>query len=182
MTPTLSSRFLLICFCVICIQIGYSNDSFDTYHNNAKNSNVFVYTNSLKDKSLQGQIDFITELLTLSNYIIKKIDVYQTLSNYAKVFHVKLEPNIGVFIFVRWDKKKKENFIANKLIDPGVYYSLKVAKEIMRKQTDQRSFGVEDIALQAPDQEKINVEEIRKFRQEFELHEKEKQLQKIKVE
>ena len=41
------------------------------------------------------------------------------------------------------------------MIDQEVYYNLKVAKEIMRQQTDKEAFNVEDVALQAPDQEKI---------------------------
>ena len=64
------------------------------------------------------------------------------------------------FIFIRWDKKKKENYVANKMIDQGVYYNLKAAKEIMRQQTDKTAFNVEDAALQAPDQEKITKEDL----------------------
>ena len=87
--------------------------------------------------------------------------------------------NEGGFVFVRWDKKKKENYVANKMIDPGIYYSLKASKEIMRKQTKKASFGVDDIAIQAVDQEKIKSEEIEQFRQEYDLQQKEKELKKI---
>ena len=45
----------------------------------------------------------------------------------------------------------------------GVYYNLKAAKEIMRKQTD-KEFAVEDAALQAPDQEKITTDELEGLR------------------
>ena len=39
------------------------------------------------------------------------------------------------------------------MIDPGVYYNLKLARELMRKQTNKATFDVEDAALQAGDQE-----------------------------
>ena len=99
------------------------------------------------------------------------------------MFRVKLDSdNEGGFIFVRWDKKKKENFIANKLIDPGIYYSLKASKEIFREQTKNQSFGIEDIALQAKDQEKINESELEQYRQEYDMQEKEKEVNKINAE
>jgi hypothetical protein len=49
----------------------------------------------------------------------------------------------------------------------------------MRKQTEKASFGVDDIAIQAVDQEKIKSEEIEQFRQEYDLQQKEKELKKI---
>ena len=69
---------------------------------------------------------------------------------------MKLDSVNGGFIFIRWDKKKKEHYVANKLIDPGLYYNLKAAKVIMQKQTNKASFGVDDISIQPPDQEKIS--------------------------
>ena len=83
----------------------------------------------------------------------------------------------GGFVFVRWDKVKKENFIANKMIDPGVYYNLNAAKEIMRKQTDKANFTVDDVALQAPDQEQINSADLDELRAEFDLKNEEKRLE-----
>ena len=65
------------------------------------------------------------------------------------------------------------------MIDPGIYYSLKASKEIMRKQTEKGSFGVDDIAIQASDQEIIKSEELEQFRQEYDLQEKERELKKI---
>ncbi len=173
-------QILLVTTCLICSSFIQAQGDYNDDDTN--DSQELAHINPLNDKNLIGQTNFVKELLTLSGYIIKKIEVYQTLPNHAKVFQVKLEPNIGAFIFVRWSKEKKENFIANKLIDSEIYYNLNASKEIMRKQTEQDSFGVEDIALQAPDQEELSVEEVEKFRQEFQLQEKEKELQKIKEE
>ena len=90
---------------------------------------------------------------------------------------MKLDSVIGGFVFIRWDSKKKENYVANKMIDPGVYFNLKAAKEIMRKQTDKAYFSVEDVLPQAPDQEQINIGELNQFREEFELKEEEKRVE-----
>ena len=81
-------------------------------------------------------------------------------------------------MFVRWDKVKKENYVANKMIDPGVYFNLKAAKEIMRKQTNKANFSADDAALQAPDQEQINATDLEEFRAEFDLKNEEKKLLK----
>ena len=58
-------------------------------------------------------------------------------------------------MFIRWDKKKKEHYLANKMIDPGLYYNLKAAREIMRKQTIQANFTADDMSIQANDQDKM---------------------------
>ena len=115
--------------------------------------------------------------MDLAGYNPEKIEIYQTLPNRAKVFRVKLDSVNGGFVFIRWDSKKKENYVANKMIDPGVYFNLKAAKEIMRKQTDKAYFSVEDVLPQAPDQEQINIGELNQFREEFELKEEEKRLE-----
>ena len=49
------------------------------------------------------------------------------------------------------------------MIDPGVYYNLKSAQEIMRKQTQNASFSIEDGSLQASDQQKIGNEDLMNF-------------------
>ena len=64
------------------------------------------------------------------------------------------------------------------MIDPGLYYNLKAAKEIMRKQTDKDFFGVEDGALQAPDQEKISAEDLEGLRGLYEEKQEERKLKK----
>ena len=64
------------------------------------------------------------------------------------------------------------------MIDPGLYYNLKAAKEIMRKQTDKDFFGVEDGALQAPDQEKISTEDLKGLRGLYEERQEERKLKK----
>jgi len=87
-----------------------------------------------------------------------------------------LDSVTGGFVFVRWDKVKKENYIANKLIDPGVYYNLNAAKEIMRKQTQKAYFEVKDVLPQAPDQEQISEESLEGLREEFDLKNEEKKL------
>ena len=53
------------------------------------------------------------------------------------------------------------------MIDSEIYYNLNAAKEIKRKQTDKESFGIEDIAIQASDQEEITKEEIIILREEY---------------
>ena len=157
------------------------DDSY--FEDESEDYEEFEYLSPLNDKTLEGQKFFVKELLDLSGYILKSIEVYQTLPNNAKVFRIKLKANEGGgFVFVRWDKKKKENFIANKLIDSRFYYNLKASKEIMRKQTELKSFGTNDIALQAEDQEKLNKREIEQLRQEFNLKEKEKEVKKLNLE
>ena len=129
---------------------------------------------SLYDNSSIGQTFFVEDLLKIAGYKAEKIQIYQTLPNNARVFRVKIDSVSGGFIFVRWDKDKNENYVDNKLIDPGIYFNLNAAKEIMRKQTEKANFGVDDIAIQAPDQEQIGSEELTQFREEFKLKEEEK--------
>ena len=62
------------------------------------------------DPSLETQTAFVSELLYVAGYVPEKIEVYQTLPNYAHVFRVKLDSVNGGFIFVRWDKNKKNIF------------------------------------------------------------------------
>ena len=138
-----------------------------------------TYLEPINDKSDEGQKIFVEELLDLAGYMLDEIEIYQRLPNYAKVFRVKYdEKSKGGFIFIRWDKKNKENYVANKLIDPGLYYNLKAAKEIMRKQTNKDFFGVEDGALQAPDQEKISTEDLKGLRGLYEEKQEERKLKK----
>ena len=138
------------------------------------------YIEPISDPSAQGQRFFVEDLLDIAGYVPEKIDIYQTLPNSARVFRIKLDSINGGFVFVRWDKAKKENYVANKMIDPGVYYNLKAAKEIMRKQTDKATFSKEDVALQAPDQEQINSTELKEMRAEFDLKNEEKRLEEEK--
>ena len=136
------------------------------------------YLEPLNDPSADGQRFFVQDLLDIAGYVPERIQIYQTLPNQARVFRVKLDSVNGGFVFVRWDKSKKENYVANKMIDPGVYYNLKAAKEIMRKQTNKANFTVDDVALQAPDQEQINSDDLDELRAEFELKNEEKRLEK----
>lgn len=135
------------------------------------------YIEPISDPSVQGQRFFVEDLLDIAGYAPEKIDIYQTLPNNARVFRIKLDSINGGFVFVRWDKAKKENYVANKMIDPGVYYNLKAAKEIMRKHTDKATFSTEDVALQAPDQEQINSADLKEMRAEFDLKNEEKRLE-----
>ena len=134
---------------------------------------------SLYDNSSVGQTFFVEDLLEIAGYNIEKIQIYQTLPNNARVFRVKIDSVTGGFIFVRWNKDKNENYIDNKLIDPGIYFNLNAAREIMRQQTEKASFGVDDVAIQAPDQEQIGSEELNQFREEFKLKEEEKKLKEL---
>ena len=138
-----------------------------------------TYLEPIKDKSDEGQKIFVEELLDLAGYVLDEIEIYQRLPNHAKVFRVKYdEKSKGGFIFIRWDKKNEENYVANKLIDPGLYYNLKAAKEIMRKQTDKDFFGVEDGSLQAPDQERISAEDLKGLRGLYEEKQEKRKLKK----
>ena len=124
------------------------------------------------DPSLETQFAFVQELLYIAGYVPEKIRVYQTLHNHAHVYRVTLDSVNGGFIFVRWDKNKKEHYVANKMIDPGLYYNLNSAREIMRKQTDKANFNSEDIGLQANDQFKISGEDIEGLRGQYEKKQK----------
>lgn len=135
------------------------------------------YLEPLNDPSADGQRFFVEDLLDIAGYVPEGIQVYQTLPNKARVFRVKLDSVNGGFVFVRWDKVKKENYVANKMIDPGVYYNLKAAKEIMRKQTNKANFTVDDVSLQAPDQEQMNNSELDELRAEFDLKNEEREMQ-----
>ena len=142
-------------------------------------SSVYAQDNLLiegiyDDPSLQTQTAFVEEILYVAGYVPENIEIYQTLPNYAHVFRVKLDSVNGGFMFVRLDKEKKEHFIANKMIDPGFYYNLKAAREIMRKQTQKASFSIEDKALQAVDQEQINNSDLKEMRDAFDQKETEK--------
>ena len=138
------------------------------------------YQGPINDNSIAGQKDFVNELMSIAGYTVDEIIVYQNLPNHAKIFRVIYnEESQSGFIFIRWDKKKKENYVANKMIDQEVYYNLKVAKEIMRQQTDKKAFNVEDAALQAPDQEKITKEDLEGLREEYTLQQEEKKLKEL---
>ena len=134
----------------------------------------------INDKTTLGQKYFVNDLMSLAGYTVDEIEVYQTLPNNAKIFRVIYDEELqSGFIFIRWDKKKKENYVANKMIDPKVYYNLKTAKEIMRQQTDKKEFNIEDGALQAPDQETISSEDLEGLRLEYELQQEEKKLREL---
>ena len=120
------------------------------------------------DPSLETQTAFVNELLYMAGYVPDKIEVYQTLPNYAHVYRVKLDSVNGGFIFVRWNKKEQRHVVANKMIDPGLYYNLNAAQEILRMQTDKATFSTEDISLQASDQFKLSGQDINGLRKAYE--------------
>lgn len=151
-----------------------------TFPSHAQNDEIeeeIAYLPPIKDKTQSGQKQYVIELLSLAGFTVDKIIVYQTLPKNAKVFQVKFENSpTGGFVYVRWNKEKKENYVANKLIDPGLYYNLKAANEIYRKQTDSLYFSVNHKALQAPDQDEISSEDLENFRLEYDLQQEEKKL------
>ena len=122
---------------------------------------------------------FVEDLMNIAGYNPEKIEIYQSLPNDSRVFRVRLDSVNGGFVFIRWNKSKKENYVANKMIDPGIYLNLKAAKEIMRKQTNKAYFNANDPLIQAQDQEQISGNDLNEFREEFELKQEEK---KLKVE
>ena len=120
-----------------------------------------------KDPSKEGQWTFVQELLYTAGFMPESVQIYQTLPNNARVYRVNIDSITGGFLFVRWDAKKKEHYVANKMINPGWYYNLKAAREIMRKQTNKANFTKDDMALQAQDQIPITVEELVELRKTF---------------
>ena len=170
-------RFLtLYCF---LLTVGYLQSQYDVENDYSDTVEEDVYVYPENDPSREGQQFFVADLLDFAGYVPEKIEVYQTLSNKARVFRVKFDSVNGAFIFVRWDKVKKENYIDNRRIDPGIYYNLKTAREIMRKQTAEASFGIDDAAIQAGDQEVISPGELQDFREEFKLQEKEREQKEL---
>jgi len=127
------------------------------------------------DPSLETQFSFVQELLYVAGYVPEKVRVYQTLPNHAHVYQVTLDSVNGGFIFVRWNKEKREHYVANKMIDRGLYYNLKAAREIMRNQTPKATFSSEDKSLQSSDQFEISAEDIKGLRG---LYDKKIQVQK----
>ena len=120
-----------------------------------------------KDPSKEGQWAFVQELLYTAGFMPESVQIYQTLPNNSRVYRVNIDSITGGFLFVRWDAKKKEHYVANKMINPGWYYNLKAAREIMRKQTNKANFTKEDMALQAQDQIPITDEELVELRKTF---------------
>ena len=126
------------------------------------------------DPSLITQKAFVEEILYTAGYVPEQIQVYQSLPNHAHVYRVILDSVNGGFLFVRWDKYKNEHFIANKMIDPGLYYNLKAAREIMRKQTQKPNQIEEDTPHQATDQQQIGKADLEELRQAYDEKEDEK--------
>ena len=121
--------FLLFCFSL------YGQDT-EAYTEEEES-----FVGPLNDNSSLGQMYFVEGLMNIAGYSIDFIEVYQTLPNHARIFRVLYDDERqSGFIFIRWDKKKNENYVANKMIDPGVYYNLKAAKEIMRTNRQKRNF------------------------------------------
>ena len=168
--------FTLYCF---LLTVGYLQSQYDVENDYSDTVEEDVYVYPENDPSREGQQFFVADLLDFAGYVPEKIEVYQTLSNKARVFRVKFDSVNGAFIFVRWDKVKKENYIDNRRIDPGIYYNLKTAREIMRRQTEEASFGIDDAAIQAGDQEVISPGELQDFREEFKLQEKEREQKEL---
>ncbi len=120
-----------------------------------------------KDPSKEGQWAFVQELLYTAGFMPESVQIYQTLPNNSRVYRVNIDSITGGFLFVRWDAKKKEHYVANKMINPGWYYNLKAAREIMRKQTNKANFTKDDMALQAQDQIPITNAELVELRKTF---------------
>jgi|TARA_B110000116_G_scaffold83140_1_gene72453 hypothetical protein len=132
------------------------------------------------DPSPETQYAFVQELLYAGGYVPEKISIYQTLPNHAHVYRVKLDSVTGGFMFVRWNKKEKEHYLDNKMIDPGLYYNLKAAREIMRKQTNQANFTIDDMSIQAIDQDKMTESDLLELREDYDL--KQGEIKKIEYE
>lgn len=158
----------LLCFFGLSVLYAQADDEED-YED--ENYDILL---PLNDPSSEGQMLFVEELLDLAGYVTENIVIYQTLPNQARVFRVKLDSINGGFVFVRFDKKTNENFVANKMIDPGIYYNLQAAKEILRRQTDKATLTKNDVAIQPSDQERITRGELSNLREGFQVKEQER--------
>lgn len=168
------TTYLILFACFWLSPIWSQEDNYSNVYKDFEDEEVYLMPEN--DPSTEGQRFFVEELLDIAGYVPERIQVYQTLPNKARVFRVRFDSINGAFVFVRWDKKNKENYVDNKMIDPGVYYNLKVAREVMRRQTDQASFGVEDAAMQAPDQESVSGRELQDLREQYKLDQEERKL------
>ena len=168
------TTYLILFACFWLSPICSQEDNYSNAYKDSEDEEVYLMPEN--DPSTEGQRFFVEELLDIAGYVPERIQVYQTLPNKARVFRVRFDSINGAFVFVRWDKKNKENYVDNKMIDPGVYYNLKVAREVMRRQTDQASFGVEDAAMQAPDQESVSGGELQDLREQYKLDQEERKL------
>ena len=93
---------------IVLVTAALSAQTNDQYYANEEYVEE-EYFEPLNDKSSEGQMIFVEELLDLAGYIIETIEVYQTLPNSARIYRVKYNENTqGGFIFIRWDKKKKK--------------------------------------------------------------------------
>jgi hypothetical protein len=168
------TTYLILFACFWLFPIWSQEDNYSNAYKDSEDEEVYLMPEN--DPSTEGQRFFVEELLDIAGYVPERIQVYQTLPNKARVFRVRFDSINGAFVFVRWDKKNKENYVDNKMIDPGVYYNLQVAREVMRRQTYQASFGVEDAAMQAPDQESVSGRELQDLREQYKLDQEERKL------
>lgn len=178
----MTKKIFCLSFFIICAFYGHAQNelSLDQSPLEEEENVETTYLLPVNDNTIEGQRNFVNDLMNLAGYAVDQIIVYQNLPNNAKIFRVIFnEESESGFIFIRWDKKKKENYVANKMIDPEVYYNLKAAKEIMRQQTNKKDFGIDDIALQAPDQENLTQEEFEGLREEYNLQQEEKKLREL---
>jgi len=137
--------FILILTCIFKISFSQEYEEDEKYEED-------YYSYFLNDNTKEGQIAYVEDLLAAAGYVIIDISVYQTLPNNARVFKVIANDSLDRgFIFIRWDKKKQENFVANKMIDPGVYYNLKTAEKILRVQTTKTYFTPDEALIQPMD-------------------------------
>ncbi|MDC3132807.1 hypothetical protein OA501_01175 [Flavobacteriaceae bacterium] len=158
-------RIFVFLFPLVIFSQANENDDYDFF-------------TPLNDPSSEGQWMFVEELLDTAGYVPEKIIIYQTLPNSARVYRVILDSINSGFVFVRWNAVKKENFIANHMIEPEFYYNLNVAREIMRQQTNKATFSIDDVALQAPDQKEITPDKLTEYREIYKIKEAKKQARK----
>jgi hypothetical protein len=160
--------FFLVSFIITNLYAQQEEESYE------EEDYAYEYLSPLNDPSSEGQMYFVEELLDLAGYVPEKIVIYQNLPNNARVFRVKLDSITGGFVFIRYDKQKKENYVANKMIDPGMYLNLNAAKEIFRQQTNKATFTKEDTAIQASDQSRLTTDELTGLREEYALKQEER--------
>lgn len=125
---------------------------------------TYQFLAPINDPSSEGQRIFVEEILDIAGYVPEKIETYQSLPNFARIYRVRLDSVNAGLVFIRWNAAKKENYIANNLIQPEWYYNLNTAREIMRSQTNQVSLTIDDVALQASDQKRITPQMLSQFR------------------
>lgn len=130
-------HFFAVALLILFFSMPFLHAQEENDYDDAEEENYDILL-PLNDPTSEGQTLFVEELLDLAGYVPEKIVIYQTLPNNARVFRVRLDSVTGGFVFVRFDKKSKENFVANKMIDPGYILTFRRPKKLCEDKPTRR--------------------------------------------